>query len=250
MPPLTPYLGPWLFYPEGQKAPARIGFEKEVMEDLIGQLPPAQRAVIYSHPSLQGVLPFVWAGFEAKSRFTYIIPDIADTEKVMEGMQGNIRRELTKARAALSVHRSEGPDVLHRIKSADARERHVGINYSGAYFSRVGSAIADMGNGIWLEARNASGEAVAATCAVCDARHAHYVAGAVHPMHRTSGALSLLLWESICEASRQSRAFNFEGGMLAPIERYFRAFGAEPHVYHELRRESGLLRAAGAIKGR
>lgn len=251
MPPLTPYLGPWLFYPEGQKAPARLGFEKEVMEDLIAQLPAAHRCVTYTHPAVGHVLPFVWAGHEAKSRFTYIIPDISDPGRVFGGMQGNIRREIAKATTALSVQSSTDPMVLHRVKSADAKERHVGMNYSAAYFQKVAATINTLGGGIWLEARDSSGQAVAAVCVVCDPHHAHYLAGAVHPAHRTSGALSLLLWEAMKQASVQSRAFNFEGGMLAPIERYFRAFGAEPQVYHELRHEPSLLmRAAGAVKGR
>ena len=251
MPPLTPYLGPWLFYPEGQKIPARLGFEKEVMDDLIAQLPVTDRSVFYTHPALGNVLPFVWAGHEARSRFTYVIPDISAPEKVFEGMQGNIRREIAKASATLTVRPSAGPEALHLLKMANARERQMGLNYSAAFFKKVAEAVNAVGDGIWLETHDASGQPVAALCVVCDIHHAHYLVGAVHPSHRTSGALSLLLWEAIKRASGHSRAFNFEGGMLAPIERFFRGFGAEPQVYHELRRETSLiLRAANTVRGR
>jgi hypothetical protein len=45
------------------------------------------------------------------------------------------------------------------------------------------------------------------------------------PRFRTSGAMSLLTWEAIKYAGQVTRRFDFEGSMLRPVERFFRAFG-------------------------
>jgi hypothetical protein len=37
--------------------------------------------------------------------------------------------------------------------------------------------------------------------------------------------MSLLLWEAIKHARTVTRTFDFEGSMIEPIERFFRAFG-------------------------
>jgi hypothetical protein len=51
-----------------------------------------------------------------------------------------------------------------------------------------------------------------------------------------SGANTLILWEGIQFAATVSQVFDFEGSMINGIENFMRQFGAQPHVYYEVRR--------------
>src|SRR5919106_2186938 len=70
---------------------------------------------------------------------------------------------------------------------------------------------------------------------------ASYLMGGSDPRLRTSGAMSLLMWEAIKFAGQVARRFDFEGSMLQPVERFFRAFGARQVPYARLTRGATLL---------
>ena len=58
--------------------------------------------------------------------------------------------------------------------------------------------------------------------------------GGGDPKLRKSGATSLLLWEAINRQPLGVQVFDFEGSMIEPIERFFRAFGAVQTPYFEI----------------
>jgi hypothetical protein len=65
---------------------------------------------------------------------------------------------------------------------------------------------------------------------------ASYLMGGSDPSLRTSGAMSLLMWEAIKFAGQVARRFDFEGSMLRPVERFFRAFGGRQVSFPRLTR--------------
>lgn len=58
--------------------------------------------------------------------------------------------------------------------------------------------------------------------------------GGSDPDLRNSGANSLCMWEAIKFASTATKAFDFEGSMIEPVERFFRAFGARQKPYFQI----------------
>ena len=72
---------------------------------------------------------------------------------------------------------------------------------------------------------DSQGRIHAASYFVYDEKCCYYLIGGGDPELRTSGASSLLMWEGIKFASTVSGSFDFEGSMIEPIERFFRAFG-------------------------
>ena len=67
-------------------------------------------------------------------------------------------------------------------------------------------------------------------------RSAYYLMGGGDPALRNSGATALVLWSAIQFAASVAPAFDFEGSMLEPVERFVRAFGARPESYSALER--------------
>ena len=77
---------------------------------------------------------------------------------------------------------------------------------------------------------------------------AYYLMGGANPTLRSSGAQSLVAWESIRYAATAAKMFDFEGSMIEPIERFFRAFGAEQTPYYVAVKAHPLLRGALAAR--
>lgn len=241
VPPLTPYMGPWIHYPEGQKDATRLSFEKKMMEQLINQLPKTDKYIQYFHPAITNWLPFYWNGFEQSTRYTYIIDDLSDSEKLFKNLQGNIRREIAKAQKSLTVSDCDEVQTLHQLKEKDFLQKGNEINYSKAYFNQIYQKLkAQDSCKAWI-AKDVSGKPIASLLLVWDDESAYYLAGAVDPKNKNTGAMSLLMWTAILFSSSVTNAFNFEGSMIEPVERFFRSFGAKQIPYFEIRKTDSKL---------
>jgi hypothetical protein len=96
MPPLTPYLGPWLRKSNAKYA-NQLSEEKELMSELINGLP--RFAVFHQclHPNTTNWLPFYWKGFSQTTLYTYRIEDTSDLESLWKETRDNIRTDIKKA---------------------------------------------------------------------------------------------------------------------------------------------------------
>ena len=64
-PHLTPYLGPYLFYPDLiKKEQSKRSFERKVLKELHDQLPSVSRLIMHGHPSWQNWRPLNWEGYQ------------------------------------------------------------------------------------------------------------------------------------------------------------------------------------------
>lgn len=248
LPPLTPFMGPWVIYPEGQKRSQRYGHDKKVMDELIEQLPSHDDLILQFHPSVTNWLPFFWKGFREETKYTYRLQDTSDTQMLFDGMRGNIRRAVRKAAKKLEVSSSDSVEEIHDLKLKDYAAKGISLNYDRAYFRAIDRALAPKGARRILYATDGEGNVHGGIYLVMDGRTCYYLVGAIDPESKSDGAMSLLMWEGIQEASRQGLAFDFEGSMIEPIERYFRSFGAEQVPYHSIASTpSYLLRSAKAL---
>ena len=110
---ITPYQGVWMIYPSDQKYTNRLSFEKEVMIDIINQLPEVDSFQQKFLPEFTNWLPFYWNNFEQTTRYTYIIEDLSNTEKVFKDFKENIRREIRKAEKTLTIETTEDIDLVY-----------------------------------------------------------------------------------------------------------------------------------------
>jgi hypothetical protein len=99
-----------------------------------------------------------------------------------------------------------------------------------------------------LCARDEAARVHAVSYVVWDEHAAFYLLGGGDPELRTSGASSLLMWESIMRAREITDVFDFEGSMLRPVERFFRGFGSLQTPYLRVSRARAHARAALALR--
>jgi hypothetical protein len=238
-PALTQVLGPWIADTDARSARA-LAREKKHMEALIDQLP---RVAFFSqnwHYSRRNWLPFYWRGFKQTTRYTYVLPDLSVLGRIWNGTDQNIRTDIRKARDRFGLKLRPAPSLDDFLELNDKVFARQGKRppYGHDLVRRLYDACTANAAGRLLIAEDREGRAHAGAFVVWDAASAYYLMGGSDPDLRNSGATGFCLWEAIALASSVASRFDFEGSMLEPVERFFRAFGAEQTPYFNVSRTS------------
>ena len=239
---MTQTLGPWVERSEVDGGRA-LGQEHELLAELERKLPPALAFSQQFSPAILNALPFAWAGYRIEVRYTYRLHGLRSTDELWNGLRGNVRREIRKARKRLDVVEDLGVDRFYHVLSKTYARQGLPAPRSLAELERLDEACARRRAGAILFARDDAGQVHAGVWVVWDRQSAYYMLAGADPDLRNSGASSLLVWEAIARAREHADAFDFHGSMLQPIERFFRAFGARQTPYLSVTRMSPALRA-------
>lgn len=230
-PALTQTLGPWIRTNYKAKYSKRLSDEKDLMNALIDQLPAFHDFRQNWHYSITNWLPFYWRGFQQTTRYTYVIPDISDMEKVCADFEYSKRKNIKKA--------SSFSNIVFDISAGEFYDNHIltlskqgaKISYSRDYFQSIYSAAYAQNQGKTIAAYDAAGNLHAALFVIWDEMSAYDLISTIDPDYRNSGAASLLVQEIIRYVSNKTKKFDFEGSMIEPVEQSFRRFGAVQTPY-------------------
>lgn len=243
MPPLTPTLGPW-FAPIGGRYANRVGVVKDRLTGLIEALPRFDHLRMNLSPSLDSWLPFYWAGFQATVKYTYRIEDLSDLDRVYAGFNEHVRRGIRRAGAGLRVEYDLPIEELLRLDHLTyARQGHR-PHVDHTVIRRLHAACAARGCTQILGAVDPQGRTHAALLIVWDEQATTALVNGRDPEVQSFGANTLLFWEAIQIAVRQSRLFDFEGSMIQPIEHFFRGFGGRLTPYFTVSKSNARARIA------
>lgn len=231
MPALTQTLGPYIAYPPKQRYQKKLAFEKDVCEMLIAELPPLDQFSQNFSPEFQNWLPFHWNGYKQTTRYTYVLDGIKDHDSVWKNLSGNIRSDVRKAEKTVRVVEEANSDELYALVTKTfQRQGKKTATYSSEFLHRIVAACQKNNCCKMFLAVDEDGRHHAGALVVWDESKAFYLVGGGDPDLRNSGATSLVVWHSIKEASKHVDCFDFEGSMLEPVERFFRAFGARQQL--------------------
>jgi hypothetical protein len=251
-PALTPYLGPWM-RTTGAERDAEYSRQKDLMSALIDGLPRRLNYTQRWSPQITNWLPFYWRGFEQTTRYTYVLSDLSDEERLWRDLTGSTRREIRKAetRHEMTASAHATLDEFLSLNVMTFARQGLDQPYSTEYVERLDAACQKQGCRQIIIARDSQGRPHAGVYLVWDRESAYYLMGAGDPDLRNSGAASLCMWEAIRSASTVSKTFNFEGSMIETIERFFRGFGARQTPYFQVSRfSSKAIRTAAVLSGR
>ncbi len=232
-PPLTPTLGPWIEL-SGTTMAKRLTEEKNLFNDLIDQLPKWDYIQLNFNHRITNWLPFYWRGLKQTTRYTYILNYISDLDQVWLGLQENVRRHIRNAERRLTVRDDLSVETLLDVVELTFSRQNRRLPFPRELFRCVETACVAHDARRMLFAQDADGRIHAALYLIMDTSYAYYLLGGADPRLRSSGAQSLLFWEAIKLASRKNLKFDFEGSMIEPIERVFRAFGAVQVPYLQI----------------
>ncbi|HON39121.1 MAG: GNAT family N-acetyltransferase [Desulfomonilia bacterium] len=241
MPKLTKFLGPWISPATGKYA-SELARQKDLMFGLIEQLPRFDSFAQNFHYSITNWLPFYWKGFSQTTRYSYVLNDIHDEEKLWSELQGNIRREIRKASKQVEVRDDLGIDSFLALNRKTFARQGMSLPYSRELVLRIDTVLGQRNQRKIFFAVDTKDRIHAALYLIWDSDSAFYLMGGADPDLRNSGSSSLLMWEAIRFSSTVTRRFDFEGSMLEPIERFFRGFGARQQPFFTITSMSRRMR--------
>ena len=247
MPPYTQTLGYWIDE-TGAKNTKKYARHKDLITDLINQLPKGYSVDLSLSHNCSYLFPFKWNGFKIEMAYSYRLEEISDTERLWRELGDNIRREIKKAQKQLTIENDHSIGDLIFMQSKTFERQ--GRKFKGYpdLLRRLDAALVNHNARQLLCAVDSVGRIHAASYFVFDNNCCYYLIGGGDPELRNSGASSLLMWEGIKFASSVSKSFDFEGSMIEPIERFFRAFGGTPTPYWRVTKMNALLYFADYIK--
>ncbi|MHA8053751.1 GNAT family N-acetyltransferase [Aquirufa sp. OSTEICH-129A] len=240
--PESQFLGPWISELKLGSS-KKISLEKKYFDELINQLPQYSHFEQKWHYKNNNWLPFYWRGFDQTTNYTYKLYDLSDLEKVWSGFKSNIQSDIRKAtnRFNLSIRTDLRVEDFLVLNSQTFERQGVKLPYSRDFIMRLDEACKNNNSRQIFIAEDEQGRHHAGAYIIWDNDCAYYLMGGADPKLRTSGAMSLCIWEAIKFSSKVSRTFDFEGSMIESIEKYFRSFGAIQVPYFAISRTPSKL---------
>ncbi len=227
MPFLTPYMGIFLQFPAKQKLSSTYDFEKEVVSQLISQLPSSTYLQQKFYPEYIYGLPFFWKGFQLDWRYTYHLSLQQSEQAIWEGMEGSARTQLQKTMKLVKIETSDNTKVLYELVSMTFSKQSLNTPYSFEEFERLYNAVKEHECGeIYLAKLLENDMPVAGMFMVKDnGKVYNLVLGRDHNLD-PGGSIHGILWKCIQDQTGMQDVFDFEGSMLEGPERMFRSFGS------------------------
>ena len=242
MPPFTPFMG-WRIFPSaGQKAIGRLSFEMEVAAELLEQLPNTAFFTQHLPPDLTNWLPALWLKYSQTTRYTCLLPDITDTGAVFLGLGSNAKGHVRKASNLVQVSEETDPDVLFCLLKKTFERKRLQTPYRLKQLKNLMQACATKNCGRLYAATDDKQQVHAAAYIVRDGDKAYNLLRGSDERLRPSGAMSLVLWKAIQDASAQGvRSFDFVGSVIQEVERFLRSFGVVQAPYFQISKENSML---------
>ena len=240
MPPLTQTLGP-AFASHHAKYVKQLSEQHKRITNLIEQLPPFDYFSQNFHYTAINWLPFHWHGFQQTTRYTYVIEDLSNLDTVWKETRENIRRNVRKAKKQLTIRTDLTLDSFLDLNEKTFQRQNLSLPYSRELVYRIEQTCTAQNCRKMFFAEDAQGLLHAAVYIIWDENAAYYLMGGADPELRNSGATSFLMWEAIQFAATVTQTFDFEGSMIQPVERFFRAFGAKQKPYFHVYKVNSAL---------
>ena len=227
-PPLTIYLG--LYFETDLFIQPQDQFKilAEGLPELLHQLPKYHRLRQNFTQYFNWWAPLFWKGFDQHTRYTSIITDIKDRDKIWDKFNKNTKRKISKSSKNIKIERCFDAKCLYRLFSKTMEHQAKQPGYSEVHLSRLTQLVKNKERGMIYKGVDDLGREHCALLCVWDKHQAYYLAGGTDPELRSSGAMSLAMWTAIQDASSYTDVFNFEGSMQIGIDNFLRGFGAIP----------------------
>ena len=238
MPHYTQTMGVWFAgESDDTKYTSRLEQRRSICRYFIEKLLPYRSFLQNFNYGFTDWLPFYWEDYSQSTRYTYILHDIKDFDRIENGMNQQTRRNIKAAKnAKIHVERGISTEQLLKIQEQTFQRQQLTNKQSDAVLRRLIAAACQRGQGEVFGGYGENGNLHAAVFIVWQDSSAHYIAGGGDPAFRQSGAHSLVMREAIQYVSQFTDKFDFDGSMLPGVEHFFRGFGAEQTPYFTISR--------------
>lgn len=225
-------------YDQAEKYVAKLDRQEEVINtmcDFIENLDIDKYEQQY-HYSFTNVLPFIWRGYEQMVRYTYVIDDTSDMDKVCADFKYIVRNQIKKAEKYVMVNEGMDIELFYEINQLSYDRQGIEVPFSLKLVKRIEDACIAHDCRKILYTQDDEGNIHSVAYIIWDEKSVYFLINGIDNNYMWSQSNSLLIRESIREAHKLGRKFDFEGSVLQPIEHIFRGFGAQQKMYFRIYR--------------
>jgi len=236
MPKLTQFLGPYIKYPKGQKYYKKLSWEKEIMNYFIDNLPKFDYFNMNFHYSITNWLPFYWRGFKQTTRYTYVIDDLSDLERVFNNFDNSYRNKIRKAQKIVEIKRGLSIESFYNINRLTFERQGIKIPYSLNFLKLHDKILTSYNSREIFYAIDKEGKIHSSLYLTWDDFSSYVHMVGEDPNLRKSSAGILLVWEAIkyTKDILNLNIFDFEGSIIKNVEQVRRSFGAIQKPYFNI----------------
>lgn len=239
---LTPYMGPYVFYPHDLKPAKKDNFQHETIRALLEEMPDVKVWHISSFPGLKQVGLFTEYEYKVQVRQTFIMPLHESKDELFNRLHETYRRNIRKAEKELAI--TNEPEMLHQLwayQKATLDKKSVRMHFTQMQLQKIYDACAAHDcTALWVARKN--GEVQAIVWQVWDDTQSYYIVGSKNPDVNDNLAMTALLWHAIAHSKEiGKKGFDFEGSMDTGVEKFFRNFGGKRQLYLVLRKNDSML---------
>ncbi|MBN1153674.1 methicillin resistance protein [candidate division KSB1 bacterium] len=250
MPPLTQVLGALLAPINDGSYTRKLSNEMNVLTALANAIPRFHVFGMNFHYNFTNWLPFYWAGYTQTTRYTYIIPDLTDLNKVYAEFASSTRTSINKARNIVSVHTDLSARDLYDNHVLTLQKKGEQILYDFDYFKAIYETAHQTDCGKTWYAMDEHKNIHAAIFVIFDRKSAYGIVCSTDPDFRSSGAGTLLQKEAITYVAKYTQRWDFEGSMIHDVENYYRKFGAIQTPYFTIMKDNRSLPVRSIAAGK
>ena len=181
-------------------------------------------------PEFDYPLPFHWAGYGLRTRYTYWLHNRTDKRALFKNFNERTRTYINKAnKSGLVPKQVADIDPLVQLS-----RKHDSYNIDYQMLSQLWEAMKQQGVGRAIEVRDNNNRLHAGLIYQISGHKQVHLFSAKDPALTNLGGMSLAIWYSIERAGEDIEIHDFEGSMLEPVEHFFRGFGTRPVPYLQI----------------
>jgi Acetyltransferase (GNAT) domain len=246
LPTLTHFLGPAVDEGPGN-INTRFIRHLEITRELIEKLPPASYTRIKCHHAVRDVIPFQEQKFKTTVQFTWEIhPQPKETlwENIRDKRRGAIRR----GEKAVKVSQLDDPAAFIRFYAANLGTKGIQSNIDLPIATRIIEECLARQRGKILAATDIKTGAIhACVFYAWDSRAAYYIMTTRTP-ESSNGAIALLVWHAMQDASERQLIFDFDGLATPGSIMFYAGFGGTVEARYVATKMSIPVRVANAMR--
>ena len=239
MPQFAQTIGPWIDKKIFENTKYKISKEFDILNKLINNLPKTGYFLQQFHRNISNHSPFFWKGFSQQTKYSYLIKDISNIEKVIDSFHSSKKRGLKIATEILKLDLNySGEEFFDDYNSFLGKQN---IQYSKEYFIKIYNSSIINNSGKIFCAKDSNGNVHGSLFIVWDKESAYHLVTPINPKFRHSYSLTFLIIEALKFLQGKVKYYDFEGSMIPNIEKTFREYGGVPVAYHRIKKVDNLL---------
>ena len=236
--PLTQNNGILFNYPETSKIAKKHAFEEEVITEAVKFIDSLNLDVYEQqfHYSFKNWLPFYWNNFTEMARYTYVIEDTIDINKVWDNITSKYRAVIRKGERNAVTQEDMDEKIFYEEHKKIFLKQGLQCPFSFDLWKRLYNACKDNSAGKIFYMKTKAGDVASLLFLVWDEDSVYQLLGGNIPEFQRLDTYDALIWKGIQFAGEMGKKYDFEGSMIKRISKSFREFGGEPKPYFRVRK--------------